>query len=176
MRIHSILSPKCLVRASDIGGQGVFAAEPIKRREVVAVWGGKVRTTLEISELKRSVPHIESHAVAVCEDHFLTSENVSDFDDTELFNHSCDPNIGIQGQIVLIARRDIRVGEELTFDYGTTETTEQPWRCRCGTQLCRGVVDGRDWRDPVFIERNRDFLSWYILERLRRENGPIAAS
>lgn len=34
-------------------------------------------------------------------------------------NHSCDPNIGLQGQIVFVAMRDIAAGEELTHDWGS---------------------------------------------------------
>lgn len=31
-------------------------------------------------------------------------------------NHSCEPNIAIQGQIVFVAMREIAAGEELTHD------------------------------------------------------------
>lgn len=34
-------------------------------------------------------------------------------------NHSCEPNVGVQGQTVFVALRDVLVGEELTLDYGT---------------------------------------------------------
>jgi len=36
-------------------------------------------------------------------------------------NHSCDPNIALQGQIVMVAMRDISVNEELTHDWATTD-------------------------------------------------------
>jgi SET domain-containing protein len=36
-------------------------------------------------------------------------------------NHSCEPNIGVQGQIVFVAMRDIAAGEELTHDWATTD-------------------------------------------------------
>jgi len=36
-------------------------------------------------------------------------------------NHSCEPNIGVQGQIVFVAIRDIAAGEELTHDWATTD-------------------------------------------------------
>jgi uncharacterized protein len=36
-------------------------------------------------------------------------------------NHSCDPNIGVRGQIVFVAVRDIEAGEELTHDWAMTD-------------------------------------------------------
>ena len=32
-------------------------------------------------------------------------------------NHSCAPNMGFNGQVVLVAMRDVEPGEELTFDW-----------------------------------------------------------
>lgn len=31
-------------------------------------------------------------------------------------NHACEPNVGIQGQIVFVAMRNVAAGEELTLD------------------------------------------------------------
>jgi hypothetical protein len=39
-------------------------------------------------------------------------------------NHSCDPNVGFAGDIVLVAMRDIRQGEELTADYALFDDYE----------------------------------------------------
>lgn len=36
------------------------------------------------------------------------------------FNHSCNPNSFIKGKNELVALRDIKKGEEITFDYSTT--------------------------------------------------------
>ena len=44
-----------------------------------------------------------------------------------LINHSCDPNVGVAKQLNeggsydFVALRDIQEGEELRFDYETTE-------------------------------------------------------
>ena len=48
-------------------------------------------------------------------------------------NHSCDPNLAIQGQIVLVAMRDIAPGEELTIDWATTDDGDYEMECRCGS-------------------------------------------
>jgi SET domain-containing protein len=36
-------------------------------------------------------------------------------------NHSCEPNLGLQGQVVYLALRDIEADEELTFDYAMND-------------------------------------------------------
>jgi SET domain-containing protein len=57
----------------------------------------------------------------------------------EFINHSCDPNLTvrrIRGQIFLYSFRKIRLGEELTVDYGLHCSCP----CRCGSPKCRGTM------------------------------------
>ena len=51
-------------------------------------------------------------------------------------NHSCEPNLGLQGQVVYVSLRDIEADEELTFDYAMNDdepdempvwNTKLPW-------------------------------------------------
>lgn len=175
MRIHSQLSPKCRVDRSKIAGRGVFADQPFEPGELVAIWGGIVYTAEEVGLLAQVIPHFNTHTLSVCEGYYLGSGNLYEFDDAELFNHSCEPNVGVRGQIVLVARRQIAAGEEMTFDYDTTEVSAEPFNCLCGHRRCRGIIDGSGWRDPAFVERNHGFLSWYILDMLRRMDGSVVA-
>jgi SET domain-containing protein len=66
-------------------------------------------------------------------------------------NHSCAPNCRtepIRGHIWIIARRDIAVGEELTFDYGYGFKDWSLHPCRCGASRCVGYIVGsaQRWR------------------------------
>ncbi len=57
-------------------------------------------------------------------------------------NHSCDPNTEFIG-LNLVARRDIRGGEELTVDYATFYDRHMtPFDCTCGSPRCRRRVEG----------------------------------
>ena len=57
-------------------------------------------------------------------------------------NHSCDPNTEFVG-LNLVARRDIRSGEELTVDYATFYDRHMtPFDCDCGSRNCRRRVFG----------------------------------
>jgi len=64
-------------------------------------------------------------------------------------NHSCDPNCTMEKWIVnghprmcVFSLRDIKDGEELTFDYQWEKRDErQLTKCYCGTRLCRGFLE-----------------------------------
>ncbi len=71
-------------------------------------------------------------------------------DQTRWINHSCDPNVWIDGGMrggqpwaKVIALRPIRVGEELTFDYAYAMESIEP--CACGAASCKGwIVDSEE--------------------------------
>jgi uncharacterized protein len=64
-------------------------------------------------------------------------------------NHSCEPNcapIVERGRVYIEAARDIRTGEELTYEYAfrregsADEEKEERYACRCGARRCRGTL------------------------------------
>jgi hypothetical protein len=81
-------------------------------------------------------------------------------------NHSCEPNVGFAGNIVLVATRDIEPDEELTTDYALFDDSDETMQCGCGTPSCRGVISGRDWRRPELQRRYGPYFSSYLLRRL----------
>jgi uncharacterized protein len=68
-------------------------------------------------------------------------------------NHSCEPNLGLQGRIVFVATRDIAAGEELTIDYAMTDDEPYEMTCHCGSKDCRGLITGFDWGKPELQKR-----------------------
>jgi len=68
-------------------------------------------------------------------------------DNGMFFNHSCAPNLVWADDKTLIAWRDIEVGAEMTYDYGTEDTVVSPFACGCGEATCRGKVGGEEWRE-----------------------------
>ena len=57
-------------------------------------------------------------------------------------NHSCDPNARVDARS-LVALRPIACGEQVTFDYTTTEASmAEPFTCLCGASGCVGSVRG----------------------------------
>jgi hypothetical protein len=71
-------------------------------------------------------------------------------------NHSCDPNLWMQGPVTVVARHDIPSNQELTVDYAVyTASGDWGMTCNCGTGLCRGEVSGTDWQRRDLQERYR---------------------
>jgi hypothetical protein len=82
-------------------------------------------------------------------------------------NHSCEPNLGLQGQIVYVALRDIAVDEELTFDYAMNDDDpNEIMKCQCGAESCRRVITGVDWKKPEIQRKYNGYFSWFIQRRI----------
>jgi SET domain-containing protein len=162
----SWLSSRTCVRDSPIQGRGLFAAEPIAAGEVVAVKGGSI---FGREELARLTPLLGSAEIQVGEDLFIGPVREEDRDGSMIFsNHSCDPNIGVRGQIVFVTLRDVAAGEELTHDWAMTDDDHARIECRCGSAICRGVVTGQDWRSLELQKKYGVFMSAYLLEKIAR--------
>jgi len=128
----------------------MFARAPIAQGEVVTIWGGTL--LLDEADLagQREKWIAEGYVWATVGEGLYLAQRLEpgEEDLTDCINHSCDPNVWMQDEVTLVARRDIPVGEELTIDYCLFEGDEDyvpPWTCRCGTALCRGRFTGRDW-------------------------------
>ena len=59
-------------------------------------------------------------------------------------NHGCDPNVAIDvSRRVIVARRAIAAGDQLRFDYNTTEwELAESFVCSCGAPACVGLAMG----------------------------------
>lgn len=80
-------------------------------------------------------------------------------------NHSCEPDVRIAGRNV-IALRAIRAGEEIAFDYDTTEwDMAEGFRCHCGSAQCRGEIRGYKWLSPGVRARLRNAVAPHLLHR-----------
>lgn len=62
-------------------------------------------------------------------------------------NHACAPNLGYDDAGNVVALREISAGEELRIDYGSFIVNyDEPFRCGCGHESCRGTISRDDWR------------------------------
>ncbi len=90
---------------------------------------------------------------------------VLDFSPLSYVNHSCEPNTWCEfrrlGKQELIALRQIRRGEEITYDYSLQAVDSidgrNPWtiRCRCGSKSCRKLIQGDFFRLPRRIQKEK---------------------
>jgi SET domain-containing protein len=155
-------SPKTEVRGSPIQGRGLFARAAIARGEIVAIKG-----VLDTAAWHRLEPVLGPAEIQIAEDFVIAPSRPDERDGAMLFtNHSCEPNIAIQGQIVLVAMRDIAAGEELTHDWATTDDADYTMACRCGSAKCRGTITGKDWMKPELQQRYRGWFCWHLQRKL----------
>ena len=170
MKNLSYISPKAVVRESRIHGRGLFAAEAFGAGEVVCVKGGYI---FDREKLRAMPEWYRAAEIQVAEDLFIGPLAEPEREGSMIFsNHSCEPNIGVRGQIVFVAMRAVEAGEELTHDWATTDDDDYELECRCGAPACRRVITGQDWRRRDLQEKYRGFFSAYLAEKIRLAEGP----
>src|SRR2546426_7192893 len=56
--------------------------------------------------------------------------------------------------------------EELTHDWATTDDDTYEMVCHCGSPQCRKIITGQDWRRPDLQATYREYMSWYLQEKI----------
>lgn len=86
-------------------------------------------------------------------------------------NHSCNPNCYVDKWVVgeklrmgIFAKRAIKAGEELVFDYNVDRYGAEPQTCYCGEPNCLGYIGGKTQTDSA------PKLSHHTLEALGLED------
>ncbi len=172
MENHSWIHPSLEVRESKIHGKGVFAISPITKGERLAIFGGDIMLIDELNSLPES---LEDYPMQIEERFVLGSREERAPEKTDYFNHSCDANAGFKGQIFLVAMRNIKKDEEITFDYamvvsesvGSSIVFEM--ECECGSEICRKRITENDWKLPSLRKKYNGYFSQYIQERIYAE-------
>ncbi len=170
MTEHSYLSPKVKVFSSGINRRGCFARKPIAKGEVICVWGGHIITQKEFDTLqKRTFKNIDDYATKLADGFYLVSCKKGGLEDDDFFNHSCDPNAGINGHLMMVAMRGIKKGEEITYDYCMTDADyDYSFRCACGKKNCRGIITTSDWKKLSLQKKYKNYFSWYVQDKINR--------
>jgi SET domain-containing protein len=161
----SYLSPKTEVRDSKIHGRGLFATGDISKGEIVAVKGGHIvdRKTLR----EKITPVLGAVEIQIDDDLFIAPVTDRERESSMLYsNHSCDPNLGVRGEITFVAMRDICAGEELTHDWAMTDDDDYSIKCNCGAPDCRETLSGKDWQRPDLQERYAGYFSTYLARKI----------
>lgn len=176
------------------GGKGLLVTAPIAKGEAVWIedqqaepdWVSIPRCRLYIenlpAEARRKFEHFmyktgdDAYESLPEYDHQPMDEWKLESEDPSMYmNHSCEPTCVFvpehpDGVVVMVAFRDLVPGDELTFDYATSEDHEQNWKCLCGAPTCRGRVTGDDWRDPAFQNKYKGHCMPHV-ERLIAHGG-----
>lgn len=117
-------------------GAGLFALRSFAAGDAILAIDGRMQAGPTRFSIQLDVDaHIEADAA-------LPDAEMRTRHPWRFLNHACDPNAGIAGR-TLVALRNIEAGDQLTFDYTTTEADmAEPFDCRCGSGSCIGRVRG----------------------------------
>jgi SET domain-containing protein len=165
----SYRSPKTEVCQSKIHGRGLFANADIAKGEIVVVKGGHI---VDRETLRREItPRLGPVEIQIGDDLFIAPVTDEERELSMLYtNHSCDPNIGLSGEITFVAMRDISAGEELTHDWAMTDDDDYLVECNCGALNCRKTLTGKDWQRPELQKKYAGYFSAYLAKKIAGEN------
>ena len=139
-------------------GSGSFAIEKITKGEVVASFGG---FAVGQKDLKDYSTDRVARSLQLDEANYLLSGPLPEPGD--MINHSCEPNCGAFGTSSVKAMTDIKIGEELTFDYAMTDSSVyDQFDCACSKSNCRGKITGKDWQKSELQEKYNNYFSAFI--------------
>jgi hypothetical protein len=145
----------------------LFAKESIGKGEIVSVRGGHILTRGMEETILKPVGY---WGYPIADDLVLAPLNREEVETVMMFlNHSCEPNVGILGQIIFVAMRDITAEEELTIDYVMFGANKEPMPCNCRFSHCRGLITDSDWKMETLQVKYRGYFSSYI--QLKIDNG-----
>jgi SET domain-containing protein len=164
------LSPKTEGRESKIHGRGLFAVAVIGKDEIVAVKGGHI---IDRKTLREEITPLLGSVEIQIDDYLLITPVTREERELSMLysNHSCDPNLGVRGEITFVAMRDIRAGEELTHDWAMTDDDDYSVECDCGVPGCRKILTGKDWQQVDLQKRCRGYFSAHLARKIAVLDG-----
>ncbi len=143
-------SPHIVVRKSRIHGTGVFARADIPEGTRVIEYVGD-RITKAESDRRYEISWNKSQGGTNDNGvvYIFTLNKRHDIDGSvwwntaKYINHSCDFNCEtdiLRGHIWIIAIRDIKKGEEISYNYGYDYDAHEDHPCHCGSPRCIGYI------------------------------------
>ena len=146
-------TPRCAVRKSPIHGRGVFALTQIPKKSRIIEYKGELISDAEADRRYSRLHENSPHTMLFSVDGGLVIDATRRGSAARWINHSCAPNCEIEeenSRVFIEARRDIRPGEELTYDYNLqigerhTRAAKRDHACFCGARRCRGTMLGEE--------------------------------
>jgi len=135
-------------------GVGVFATRDIRKDEIIAEFIGPVVMIKSLEGIPREVQdHLYNAGIGK---YIIAKEPAA------RTNHSCDPNAGIKNDVYLVAMRNIKKDEEVTFDYSIITNDGWTLKCACGAKSCRKLIGNYKDLPETFKQRYKDYTPDWI--------------
>ena len=166
MKKHNFswLSPK-IKAGKNKKGRALFAESDIVKGERLIAFGGYIITTQQYLALPKNMLDIP---IQVDDDLLFGAVKYSELEDVDYLNHSCSPNCGFVGQLMIVAIKNIKKSEEITIDYSMCLTDHIRMKCLCESPDCRKVITGNDWKNLKLQIKYKKYFQPYIKEKIRK--------
>jgi hypothetical protein len=130
-------------------GNGVRACRDIKENTVI----------IRIDLSKATYTEKTKYTIHVGNDRHILDTGI-----IKWLNHSCSPTVRFSvsdsATLELITTRALTKGEDIVFDYETTEEEMiEPFFCKCGSAQCKGLIRGNKFRNSELDEISDSSLS-----------------
>ncbi|HYO91824.1 MAG TPA: SET domain-containing protein-lysine N-methyltransferase [Pyrinomonadaceae bacterium] len=152
-----------LVARSKIHGLGVFARRDFAEGEIILA----IDDTRVVDDEHPLRPELGEQSYHC--DYLANGRVVLMRSPERHINSCCEPNTYVKtvdGKRYVVARKPIKSGEELTYDYIIDCHGGIVWRCSCGSQRCRGTIVSSFFELP--LELQIEYLpllnGWFIKE------------
>jgi len=164
------------IRYNKSVGYGLYASRNLNEGEIVQVGEAQCHylVTKQHAETKFSEVHkqwFKQYAWEIGNGNVFAiwSDKPTDW---RPLNHSCDPNVWLNG-LNVVARRPIPKGEQILMDYATfCGDNMQAFDCFCNSKDCRKKITGQDYLLPNLEEKYGDHVSpWVLSRRTKHLNG-----
>ena len=131
------------VKKSNIDKRGLYASKNIKAGEKIIEYVGKLISKKETESNPKFDNERDIYLFNLNEKWDLDGDY--HWNTARLINHSCNPNCEVEGKglkLWISAIKDIKKGEELSYDYGFSYSKEDldNFVCKCGSKNCCGYI------------------------------------
>lgn len=160
---------KVKIKGSDIEGKGVFATVDMKNGE----WLLDMDDSHVVEDMNSLTQYQREYEC----DWLGDGKTILMKAPEKHINHSCDPNTYVKTENNIrkvIAMKDIRADEEITYDYAINGYYDSDILCRCGSKNCRGTLS------PNFFKLSRErqlqylpYLDKWFVDRFEKELSEI---
>jgi hypothetical protein len=152
-------------------GKGLFADETILNGSLITTITGYPMNFIEAVSLGEK----ESYPFQVGISEYIAPDRNAMW---QYINHSCDPNCGVNEHLEIVAIREIKIGEELFYDYSTT-MLERHWTmpCQCNSENCRRIIADFDTLLPgkqkyyLGIDMVQKYIKAYLYDRIIKNHA-----
>ena len=148
-----------IIKKSNIDKRGLYANKNIKNGAKIIEYKGRVITRKQAEENSKFDNDKAIYLFNLNNRYDLDGD--FRFNTARLINHSCNPNCEVAGtglKVWIYAIRDIKKGEELSYDYGFSYDKDyKNYPCKCGERNCVGYIvrEGSRWR---IRKKNKDLI------------------